>query len=715
MTDLSLHLAPHAPWLWLLLASLAFVALGVWAYRIAVPPLPRAARRLLPAFRGLALVLLAWLLGQPVLERAAGGRPHVVVLLDRSASMDLPVAPGGETRARAAARATTALVQAWRGRASVDVLPFDARLEADSARAGGDAGATALGDALEALASLPAGQGAGAVIVVSDGAENAGADPVAAAQALGTPVHAVVVGRGAVPDRVVTEVETPDLARVGRPARVVVRLTSTEERGLPMTVRLLDGAHELGRATVHAPGGGAEATAEFRVVPEKPGLALWTAAVDSLPGELTTANNAREIAVEVSPGQLGALIVSGGLNWDLTFLRRALLGDSSLAVTAFVRGRGSWLALRPRGQSATAPTAASLSGQAVVALDGIAPLEVSQEFDRALGAFVRSGGGLLLLGGPAPGLLRYRSGSLGSDLALTLDPQLVGRGGSPEPEAEARDLLAWDEDPARGERAWRDAAPLTDLAPIRPGAGDRLLVGSLGGGPPLLFARRVGLGQALLVNGTGVWRWSLSGVDELAAERGQVLWRRLFHWLAEPAQAEPLRVRPERWLAAGGEPVRLFATLQDSAFRPVAGAEITGDLHDATGGSRTVRFAPRAPGSYESVLEDLPPGRYTLSARALRGRREAGRASTEFAVDRWSLEVARSLPDSAALAAVAAASGGRVTDATQVARWARSLPARALSRGRLESLRLWESPWLFALVVGLLSLEWFWRRRRGLP
>jgi len=43
------------------------------------------------------------------------------------------------------------------------------------------------------------------------------------------------------------------------------------------------------------------------------------------------------------------------------------------------------------------------------------------------------------------------------------------------------------------------------------------------------------------------------------------------------------------------------------------------------------------------------------------------------------------------------------------------LPTRALARTRTESTRLWESPWVFAVVVGLLSLEWAWRRRRGLP
>ncbi|HVP14151.1 MAG TPA: hypothetical protein VMS88_01330, partial [Terriglobales bacterium] len=140
-----------------------------------------------------------------------------------------------------------------------------------------------------------------------------------------------------------------------------------------------------------------------------------------------------------------------------------------------------------------------------------------------------------------------------------------------------------------------------------------------------------------------------------------------------------------------------------------------GEAQDADGRSRPVAFAARAAGSYEAVLDALPAGRYRLNARAVRGGRELGHAATEFAVDRWSLEIARSMPDSAALAAVASATGGRVTSAARVERWARSLPARALARGRLESFRLWESLWIFALIVGLLSLEWFLRRRRGLP
>jgi hypothetical protein len=495
---------------------------------------------------------------------------------------------------------------------------------------------------------------------------------------------------------------------------VRVHVTGTEPRGTPLTVRLSEDGRELARATVPAPGAGTEAVAELRVTPARPGLAVWTARVDSLPGQVSAANDARMVAVEVAPGRIGVVVVSAALNWDLAFVRRALAGDSTLALRTWVRERDGWRSPES-GRSAAAPGPDGLRTAAVVVLDAIAPTEVGTAFDRALAGFVRDGGGLLLLGGPPPGVTRFGGGTLGRELAVMTDPDRFVRSASPAPSPEGRELAAWDDDPARGERAWRAAAPLSELAPAAPGAGDRVLIGPSAPGPPLLFARRVGRGQALFVNGTGLWRWSLASTDALASERGRRLWRRIVRWLAEPVQGEPLRVRPERRLAGGGEPVRLFATLQDEAFRPLAGAAVEGEVAAPGGAARRVRFEPRAAGAYEAVLEDLAPGRHRVAARATRGGRELGRATAEFAVDRWSLEEARVEPDSAALAAVARAGGGAAVPAAEVARWARAVPARALARTSSASSRLWESPWVYAALVAALGVEWAWRRRRGLP
>jgi hypothetical protein len=714
VTDLSLHLAPNAPALWIALASLVLIALSLWAYRFAMPPLPERARRLLPVLRAVALVILAWLIAQPVLERARSGRSaHLVVLLDRSRSMDLPAGPGGASRATEAQAAVEAISRAWRGRASVRVVPFATRLGGDSAAVGAR-GATALGDALAALPLSPEGQELDGVVVVSDGAVNAGEDPVAAARALGVPVHTVLTGVARGPDRAVTEVEASTAARVGEATPVRVHIATSEARGVAITTRLLDGGRELSRATVISPGAGLEAIADFRITPARPGLAVWTARIDSLTGETTTANDARQVALEVAPGRLGVLVLSAGLNWDLAFVRRAWLGDSGVSLRTLTRESGGWREVES-GRLLGTTGAQDLKTQAAVVLDALSPDELGPEMDAALEAFVRSGGGLLALGGPAPGLARYHGGRLGAQLALGVDQTSPLRTGSPEPTAEASELLSWDDDPPRGERAWRAAAPLTDLTPVAPGGGDRVLIALRGGGPPLLLARHIGRGQALFVNGSGLWRWSLSGHDDLSAERGRRLWRRLVRWLAEPVQGEPLRVKPERWLTARGEPVRLFASLQNTDFKPVAGAALEGEALDAAGRATRLAFQPRAAGSYEATLEDPAPGHYRVTVRATKGGVELGRASSEFAVDHWSLEEARAEPDSVTLAAVASATGGRATSAAAAAAWATSIPTRAIARARSDSLRLWESPWVFGLIVGLLSVEWAWRRRRGLP
>ena len=176
------------------------------------------------------------------------------------------------------------------------------------------------------------------------------------------------------------------------------------------------------------------------------------------------------------------LLVSGELNWDLTFLRRALAGDSSLALGGYVRERGGWQRARARRPAAGAPRPArrTCAARRWWCSTAIAPAEVGPDFERALAAFVRGGGGLLALGGPAPGLARLRGGRSVPISRSPRDGAAPARGGAPNRTPRRATCVAWDPDPARGERAWRVAAPLADVMPLRAGAGDRVLIGSAG-------------------------------------------------------------------------------------------------------------------------------------------------------------------------------------------------------------------------------------------
>src|SRR5262249_62397450 len=119
--------------------------------------------------------------------------------------------------------------------------------------------------------------------------------------------------------------------------------------------------------TVPAPGPGAEAMAELRVVPSRPGLALWTARVAPLEHDASPDDDAHGVAVPVAPGKLGVLVLSAGLNWDLTFFRRALAGDSTVELDTRVRdASGNWRGLERSRPGTVAP--GDLAGRSALVL-----------------------------------------------------------------------------------------------------------------------------------------------------------------------------------------------------------------------------------------------------------------------------------------------------------------------------------------------------------
>ncbi len=214
------------------------------------------------------------------------------------------------------------------------------------------------------------------------------------------------------------------------------------------------------------------------------------------------------------------------------------------------------------------------------------------------------------------------------------------------------------------------------------------------------------------MNGASTFRWGFSGNDLEAAARYERLWGNLLRAFSEPAQTEPLRLVPERPLVTRGEPVRLAATLQDAAFRPIAEARVTARVSGPA--PREVVLESRGQGAYSTVLDNLPPGRYTVSATATLNGRNTGAASAEFWVDAQSIEWQDVAPDPGLLAQVAQASGGRSVPPGKEGELAPALVAARPRAGRDASVRLWESPIVFALLASVLSAEWWIRRRRGL-
>ncbi|NBT12771.1 MAG: VWA domain-containing protein [Planctomycetia bacterium] len=358
----------------LLVATFVAVGVGVlWLYRRDAAELPRGVGLVLATLRLAALAALAaaYLDFERTAEHEVVFPSRVAVLIDTSASMTLDdgrdAAEPARTRAERAAAvlAEGGLLAALGEVHEVSLWRFDADAEAvvvippgggpPDGSPTGEGGPerwrerlaprgfeTRLGAALgQVLEQEPPGVLAG-VVVLSDGANNAGLDPAAATGGLvraGVPVHAIGIGSDTVPPNV-------RIADLVAPARVFPgdRFTVTghvqahgfagQRARLELAERDAAGATRvIEAADVELGDDGTLAAARFDVPGlEATGRRELVLRIAAPAGDRSAADDTQAVDVEVVDRVTQVLLMAGGPSREYQFMRNVLERDKSFAV-----------------------------------------------------------------------------------------------------------------------------------------------------------------------------------------------------------------------------------------------------------------------------------------------------------------------------------------------------------------------------------------------
>jgi hypothetical protein len=715
-----------------LLLALA-LGLSVWAYRAPEPPLPRRVRVVLAALRFIALATLILILFQPVMTVSGGGgsKPALPVLLDLSRSMSLPAASSDTvSRLAVAERVLAEALPALDDRFDVRVYGFGADVRELEAAAGTElvaaGGATRLGSALAEVIERRLPAPPPLCLVLSDGGVNAGTDPVTTATRLGVPVYVVAASQDStVSDIWIAECLANQSAFLGQETGVVVRVGSQLPHAVKTRVLLRDDDGVLRGETVTLPAGTGETEVSLHFVPQR--LGTWRLRVEVEPAavELSAANNHRSLAVEVVEERLQVLLLADEISWDLTFARRALDGDRTLATTVLARlerGSDRYRAVG-EGKIGELPSRARefLPFGAVV-LVGVDPSRLPAATRTALRTYVAEGGGVLVLAGRDGDRLRRL---LAGELAGLLPVTVQGRGpaGLVAPELTAAGLVhpatSFGASPARAGAVWADLPPVHLSAIVEPALGGDVLVEAEVGPTrrALVVGGPAGGGRALVVPASDIWRW-----DMLLRGRGQeqTVLRRLLgeavRWVAQGRRHGNLELFADKAMFLGGERVTVGARLTDDRLQPVDDASVELEIIDEElGGKRVIQLLPaETRGHYTGDAGFLAAGSYRLRGSASRRTESWPAEGGHFMVDDADLDGATPAANPALLRRLAARSGGAVIAASDAAsRLVDAAEARRAQVAAIE-LKLWNHWGVFVICVGALALEWLIRRRHGL-
>jgi hypothetical protein len=746
---------PMPAWVWVLIALAAGVFAG-WSYwRLEGR---RWARAALATLRALTLLLLVVLLAGPELVRQEERteRDWVVVLVDRSASMQVADAGAGLTRDQQARRILERTAPMWRGLArerNVLWLGFDAGAfdlkpsgEGDPVELAPPEGQrTDLAQALEQALRRVAARPVAGVVVLSDGRT---AQPVARAtlkrlQAERIPVFVVPLGSPDPPfDLAVRSVEAPSAVFTGDvvPVGVVVDASGHGPRPL---VRLTD---DSGRVLDERPlpdGEGSLTRVTLTVRPDRAGAQAWSVRLVHERPDLSADNDAASIPIDVVDRPIRVLYLDGYPRWEYRYLKNLLVRERTLRSAVLLLAPDRRFIQEGTDPIIALPRAAEEWGAFdVVILGDLRPSQLSPEqLEQLRQAVATRGTGLLWVGGPQSTPMRWAATPLADLLPMTLDDTESGLSGvrpwpvpvlvRPTPAAERLALLrlggpdspGWPDvlsDPTMGWTLLRWAQRI-DPAVVKP-AVETLAVASAPtlGEAPLVLTMRYGAGRVVYVGTDEIWRWRY-GQGETLPERFYLPLIRLLARESIGRFGKPALLEVSPRLAVVDQPVRVSVTLLDQVLLRAAPRNVSVRMAPA----RASRDAPtpinltlhpvagEGPATFETSFIPTEPGLYTLAPA------DAFLADLDLAAE---LEVSPqddeqrfAQADHAFLAALAEQTGGRVLEEDEVLLLGRPdtglLPTRHLRLlGAPDVETLWDRPVVLAILVLLLSFEWAGRR-----
>lgn len=119
-------------------------------------------------------------------------------------------------------------------------------------------------------------------------------------------------------------------------------------------------------------------------------------------------------------------------------------------------------------------------------------------------------------------------------------------------------------------------------------------------------------------------------------------------------------------------------------------------------------------GRYSGTFKPREEGIHEVVCEALRGDESAGSAKTHFRVAESAEEFHQASLNSGLLRRLASETGGRYYSVNDLSSLADDISSAGRGISRLEEKDLWDMPFLFLLLVGLISAEWILRKRKGL-
>ena len=744
-----------SPWLFGLAVLAIFI--GVWlTYLKTTRPISTPWKAFFVVTRGSVLVLLLFCLLRPVITtiQTSPQETYLGILIDDSQSMSIADLPGGQSRRDGVEEVLFdgGLVEGLSDSFQIRTFRFDK----DTQRIAGagdllQAGtASSIDQALNYVNDQLSGLRLGGLLLVSDGADNSGAaDPVVTAQDFGArqvPIFTVGVGKESIPEDIgIVDVSSVETVLEGSVFTVQAGIIHQGFEGQEVEISVRDGEEVVASEIVTL--GVSEVTRryELEITPERPELIVYDLQVELQPGEIIEENNSYSFLVDNSEkSALDVLYVEGHPRNEYKFIRRALEGDESIRLATYLQ-TGPEKYYRQGIESSTELSSGFPSTkEELYRYEAIILGDIEENFFNAdelqmIEDFVAERGGGFLMSGMVDE--EFIGTPIADILPLTLIEEsfLPGhlrggtrRGDHPTGElfyprltnnGEFSPILRLSGEDSENGNLWRQLPELQGVfvtGRIKPGATvlmehpvlqyqNQLL--------PIIAQQRYGSGRSMSVNTASTWRWQMMLPSD--DQSHETLWRQVLRWLAV-SSPERINIDFDREYYNVGDEVNVTVVALNDQYEPDNDATLW--MQTETPGEQItdtpMEWDIEEEGVYRANFTVEEEGVFNLLVDVASAAADAELESSEkraaFVVTPSLREFNNAGMDAGLLGRISQESGGSYFELSDVDGLADRVEFTPNAYSREVEIDLWDKPWLLALLISLLCIDWATRRLKGL-
>ena len=646
------------------------------------------------SLRGILMSLLAFLLLSPLIKLTQKQLEKPLIIIAQDASASIKNATNAQFDSVAYHRDLENLAKSLGENSEVKVLNFG-----DEVKEGFDFKQTEkqtdFSVLLHYIQEQYGDRNIGALILSSDGIINRGANPVNQINQIKYPIYSIALG-DTIPKRdlILAQVNYNNLVYLGNDHQLEIELQADKASGTKsqLIVKTNDGQTKAQYFTVN----GDEWQQKFTINLEarKKGIQKIEVQIVPVKDEFSIQNNRQTIFVNVLDGREKVLILADAPHPDIAALKEAIENNKNYEVkVAFADN-----------------LPANFQDYGLIIFHSLPSIHhpissfLAQTRQKSRWFIVGTNTNISALS-QIQGLLNMNvSGNATQDYL----PQIN------------KDFYAFSLSDEAKER-------LQNLAPLVAPFGNYSLksagivlfnqkIGNIATPAPLLSFGDDGSSKIAVLTGEGIWRWRLEdfakndnhdAIDELISKSVQ--------YLNAKDDKRKFRVYPIKDRFAENEHLILNAELYNDAYELNNEPDVSITIQSKSGKKYSYLFS-RVGQSYQLDAGFLPSDEYSFSAKAVLGKNNYA-AKGEFLIEELNAELMQTTANHQLLYNLAVQSGGKMVMPNQISLLKEVIPknekVKTISYEEHSYENIINLKWIFVILILLLSLEWFLRKRNG--